>query len=148
MSVPTYQFYDTDVLGKHVHLGVMPVYKTAGAACADIALPRGYEVQPKSGAKLGLKIGFEIPEGYKIVMYPRSSTLMEYGIISPVSIIDWDYKMAEVSFPCFNLTDKPVVLMEGTRVAQIELVPMGIEVEEWKRENNIRSLNGFGGTGK
>ena len=148
MEVLTYQYYDTDPeTGKPINMGIKPVFETAGAACADVAVPVTYTIPPHNGMKLNLRIGFDIPEGYNIIMYPRSSLLIKYGIISPVSKIDWDFKLAPVSVPVFNLTDVPVTFEAGTRVAQIELVPMGVEPIDWERKMVARDLNGFGGTG-
>lgn len=148
MEVLTYQYYDNEEgSNKPINCGIKPVFETAGAACADVAVPIDYTVPPHSGMKLNLRIGFDIPEGYKIKMYPRSSLLVKYGIISPVSIIDWDFKMAPVSVPVFNLSDEPVTFKRGDRIVQIELVPMGVEPVDWERKMVARDLNGFGGTG-
>lgn len=146
-EVLTYQYYDEDENGKRTNMGIKPVFQTKGAACADVAIPREVTIPPNSGAKVDLMIGFDIPQGHKIVMYPRSSLLIKHGLMSPVSIIDWDFKMAKVSWPVWNCSNTWVKLEAGTRVAQVELVPMGIEPVDWIRKDVVRDLNGFGGTG-
>ena len=126
--------------------GKVPVYKTRQAACADVFLPEDVTIEPGKVACPGLQLGFEIPAGNKIVMYPRSSLLVKFGIIQPTSIIDADYSGMEIHAPLYNATDKPVTLKAGDRVAQIELQPY-TRVLDWKFESNERT-GGFGSTGE
>lgn len=126
--------------------GKVPVYKTKQAACADVFLPEDVTIEPGKVACPGLQLGFEIPAGNKIVMYPRSSLLVKFGIIQPTSIIDADYSGMEVHAPLYNATDKPVTLKAGDRVAQIEL-QVYTRVLDWNFESNERT-GGFGSTGE
>ena len=126
--------------------GKVPVYKTKQAACADVYLPEDVTIEPGKVACPGLQLGFEIPAGHKIVMYPRSSLLVKFGIIQPTSIIDADYSGMEIHAPLYNATDKPVTLKAGDRVAQIELQEY-TRVLDWKFEP-IERTGGFGSTGE
>ena len=126
--------------------GKVPVYKTKQAACADVYLPEDVTIEPGKVACPGLQLGFEIPAGDKIVMYPRSSLLVKFGIIQPTSIIDADYSGMEIHAPLYNATDKPVTLKAGDRVAQIELQEYS-RVLDWNFESNERT-GGFGSTGE
>lgn len=126
--------------------GKVPVYKTKQAACADVYLPEDVTIEPGKVACPGLQLGFEIPAGNKIVMYPRSSLLVKFGIIQPTSIIDADYSGMEIHAPLYNATDKPVTLKAGDRVAQIEL-QVYTRVLDWNFESNERT-GGFGSTGE
>ena len=126
--------------------GKVPVYKTKQAACADVYLPEDVTIEPGKVACPGLQLGFDIPAGNKIVMYPRSSLLVKFGIIQPTSIIDADYSGMEVHAPLYNSTDKPVTLKAGDRVAQIELQGY-IRVLDWNFESTERT-GGFGSTGE
>lgn len=126
--------------------GKVPVYKTKQAACADVYLPEDVTIEPGKVAYPGLQLGFEIPAGNKIVMYPRSSLLVKFGIIQPTSIIDADYSGMEIHAPLYNTTDKPVTLKAGDRVAQIEVQPY-TRVLDWNFESNERT-GGFGSTGE
>lgn len=131
------------ILGPH---GKVPVYKTKQAACADVFLPEDVTVEPGKVACPGLQLGFNIPAGNKIVMYPRSSLLVKFGIMQPTSIIDADYSGMEIHVPLYNTTDKPVTLKAGDRVAQIELHEYE-RVLDWNFEDNERT-GGFGSTGE
>ena len=126
--------------------GKVPVYKTKQAACADVYLPEDVTIEPGKVACPGLQLGFEIPAGHKIVMYPRSSLLVKFGIIQPTSIIDADYSGMEIHAPLYNATDKPITLKAGDRVAQIELQEYS-RVLDWKFEP-IERTGGFGSTGE
>lgn len=131
---------------EHGYTGKAPVYKTKEAACADMALPHAVNLNPGEVVRVDLLIGFEIPNGKKLIMYPRSSLLFKYGIMSPTSIIDSDYSGQHVHFIAINFGKEPVVLDRDTRVCQIECVPCE-QVADWERENNERT-GGFGSTGK
>ena len=130
-------------LGGH---GIQPVYKTKEAACADVALPDRLVLKAGEIKMVSLQIGFEIPNGFKIVMYPRSSLMIKYGLVQPTSIIDSDYSGMEVHVPLYNTSDRRIELPAGTRVAQIECVPV-VDCLDWKHEAQTRT-GGFGSTGK
>ena len=130
-------------------IGKRPVFGTTGAACADICTPYEVTVPPHTTMKIDTWIGFSIPEGYKVIMYPRSSLLVKRGLMQPTSIIDRDYT-GHVHVPVHNLTDEPVVLEAGERIAQVECVPamqhkLGVN---WQVKNVARDQEGFGGTGR
>ena len=131
------------ILGPH---GKVPVYKTRQAACADVFLPEDVTIEPGKVACPGLQLGFNIPAGNKIVMYPRSSLLVKFGIMQPTSIIDADYSNMEIHVPLYNTTDKPVTLKAGDRVAQIELHEYE-RILDWNFEDNERT-GGLGSTGE
>lgn len=134
----------------------MPCFMTKGAACADMFLSADVTIPPMDTSKslkdniikVPLDVTFDIPSGFKIVMYPRSSLLIKRGIIQPVSIIDEDYH-GNVHAPLVNITNEPIELKAGERLVQIELqlaMPKGIC--DWDTVESERDQNGFGGTGK
>lgn len=145
IDVETYLMYK-DADGNDIPQGIQPVFKTAGAACADVAAPVKWVIKPHTAEKIPLNVSFIIPKGYYIRMYPRSSLLIKKGLMQPVSIIDNDY-MGNVHVPVFNLTDKEVVIEAGERIAQIELVKCGDRPDSWHKEDGTRDQAGFGGTG-
>ena len=71
--------------------------------------------------------------------------LIKKGLIQPVSIIDSDYSGQHVHIPFVNITDEPVELDKGERVAQIECVP-AYDCVDWSRIEKERD-GGFGSTG-
>ena len=130
----------------HEYAGIIPIYQTMGAACADLELPTDATIPARTAVKIDLLLSFDIPEGYKIVMYPRSSLLMKHNLIQPTSIIDSDYK-GNVHAPLYNPTDTDIHLPKGTRVAQIECVP-AYNTVQWPRKYTKRGNGGFGSTDK
>lgn len=150
ISCPAYLFYEQDAAGNRKQDGIQginPVYMTKGAACADVAVPYDITVRAHTVEKFDLWIGFEIPEGYKVIMYPRSSLLIKYGFMMSVSIIDSDYSGQHVHVPIYNPTDNDIVLEKGARVAQVECTPV-YDCEDWEHKNEERSNGGFGSTGE
>lgn len=146
LNFDTYLYYDTDENGIRTSIGIKPIFMTPGAACADAAIPKQVTIKAGERTKVDLMIGFDIPEGYCLKMYPRSSLLIKHGLLSPVSIIDWDYKYARVSWPVVNVSGEDVTLDAGTRVVQLELCKQS-EPADWERLSTPRDLGGFGGTG-
>ena len=126
--------------------GFMPVYKTKEAACADVLLPEDILINPGRTYKIPLDISFDIPIGFKIVMYPRSSLLVKYSIMQPTSIIDSDYSGMEVHVPLFNAGDCAIAFKRGDAIAQIECVPK-YDCMDWIHKQEVRT-GGFGSTGK
>ena len=112
--------------------GVPPIYATKSAACADVACPCDIEIPPHKSYLVDLLLQLEIPNGMKVVMYPRSSLLIKKGLISPTSIIDPDYR-DNIHVPLFNMTDSP------------EAVPRYHTVDWF--QNNAQRNGGFGSTG-
>ena len=145
VECPCYLFFE-EVDGAKTVQGIQPVYQTKHAACADVAVPIRTIIHPHSTEKVDLWIGFEIPEGYCIKMYPRSSLLLKYDLMSPVSIIDSDYSRMHVHVVLHNLGANLQVLEAGTRVAQIECVPV-YDCDDWAHSNKTRD-GGFGSTGQ
>lgn len=137
---------DTFGQGKVKHIGIRPVYKTRGAAAADIATPLEVRVPPHNTVNISLYIGFEIPVGYCVKLYPRSSLLVKRGLIQPVSIIDQDFSGNMIHAPVHNMTDSEVVLEAGERICQAMLEPV-VDCSDWDHEKNERGAAGFGTTG-
>ena len=125
--------------------GIMPRYMTHGAACADVAIPEDVTLLPGESVKVDLRISFNIPHGFQIKMYPRSSLLVKYNIMQPTSIIDEDYH-GHVHVPLINVGTDEVTLKAGERVAQIEPQEK-IYIPDWPTVDNARDQHGFGGTG-
>lgn len=126
--------------------GQKPYYATKYAACADLEVPKNVTVPAGKAVKVNLLIGFMIPKGYKLLMYPRSSLLIKKGLIQPVSVIDQDYSGQPVHAPLFNPGTTDITLVIGERIAQIECVP-AYDCLSWCRYNEKRN-GGFGSTGQ
>lgn len=128
--------------------GMAPSRKTNDATCFDLYMPVDIEISPKARAVMSLDISFEIPEGYHMVMSPRSSTFVVHGLIIPTSEIDRDYT-GNVHVIAYNTNNAVVKLERGMRLVQVKLqqtVPTMIR-EVTEITETARGDKGIGSTG-
>ena len=139
----------------------LPEYATLGAACFDIAASENVnweiiEVDSEFGmaqavVPTGLK--FEIPEGYRMDIYPRSGWGFKYNIqlANGTGKIDSDYRgEVKVKLIAFgDVTNLPGIT-KGTRIAQGEINKVTQAI--FKKTDNLseteRGQGGFGSTGE
>lgn len=130
----------------------LPQYKTSGSVCADCYcnLASDYiSIPPFGKAKIPLGFALEIPEGYKVVVEPRSSLLQDKSGLNVHGEIDTDYR-GQLMASVINLD--PIHNMEipnGERICQISIVPVYkmefVQVNELSETE--RGEGGFGSTG-
>lgn len=95
-------------------------------------------------------VALEIPEGYHVKIYNRSSNPLKYGLIlsNSVGIIDTHYR-GEVK-GIFHGQGRSHIIHKGDKIMQMELCP--IYDMEFEQANNLsetdRGDGGFGSTGK
>lgn len=133
--------------------GILPTYKTAGAAGADCYahISEGIVLHP--GERIMIPLGFrvEIPEGYEMQIRARSGNAKTHGIaeVNGVGTIDSDYR-GEVGVILINLSPLDFEINPGDRVAQAVIAPVfqakWIETKELSETS--RGAGGFGSTGK
>lgn len=131
---------------------VVPEYKTAGAAgadvCAFIKKPVTLGVGKRSIIPTGLF--FEIPEGYEIQVRPRSGLAAKNGVtvLNTPGTIDSDYR-GELKIILINLGDEDFVINNGERIAQIIISP--VVQADFQLADSLSSTErgacGFGSTG-
>ena len=128
--------------------GESPIYSTKQAAGADIALPKDIVVKAHSIVTwIDLEVGFDIPEGFCIMLQPRSSTSRKWCVLTDTGIIDSDYKLENIHCGLVNVTDEDIIIPKGTRIVQLLILPV-YHATNWKCLNNIRnSKKGSGSTG-
>ena len=130
--------------------GKKPVYKTAGASCADCfaRIPSGYFTLPE-GTRCLVNIGFciELPEGYEAVIRPRSG-LSKIGIDIAYGCIDSDYR-GEGKACVINNSSGDYTINDGDRICQMKIQETGqfdfAEADELSMTE--RGASGFGSTG-
>lgn len=129
----------------------LPDYHSVGAAAFDFVTRETTVVAPKSLGLIPSNVIVQVPEGYALLVLPRSSLPRKKGLICPHSIglIDQDYHgpKDEIFVQVQNVTDQPVTVERGERIAQGLFVKIDraefMEVETLKEE----SRGGFGSTG-
>jgi dUTP pyrophosphatase len=129
----------------------LPVYGTAGAAAFDLAAAEDLEVPAGAIRLVGTGLVIHVPEGYFLAILARSSTPVKRGLIvaNGVGVIDPDYcgPDDEIRIQLLNITEKPVTVRSGDRLAQGILLPAPrVEWEETEVSAG-ESRGGFGSTG-
>ena len=129
----------------------LPAYGTdeaAGfdlAAAHDVVVPAGRIVLVRTGLII------EVPPGHCLAIFARSSTPLKRGlqVANGVGIIDPDYSGPddEVMIQVLNITDAPVEVRRGDRLAQGIILPAPRVM--WDEVTEIREVTrgGFGATG-
>ncbi len=131
---------------------VVPVYKTAGAAGADVCACIKESVTVKSGETVLVPTGlfFEIPEGYEIQVRPRSGLALKNGItvLNTPGTVDSDYR-GELQVILINHSGVDFTINPRDRIAQIVVAPVtqGIFVLADSIGETQRGSGGFGSTG-
>ena len=128
----------------------LPVHKTPGAVAVDLSSRIDLDVMANEIQYVPMNIALKIPDGYFVLLAPRSST-HKLGIqgINGVGIMDRDYcgDEDEYHFAVRNFTDKTVHINKGDRLCQLVLIKCeNFEFNEVDSMSNP-SRGGFGTTG-
>ena len=106
-------------------------------------------VLPKQRALIGTGIVFDIPEDYSIRIHPRSGSSLKQGLIlaNCEAVIDSDYT-EETFVMVHNISDNVIVIVDGDRIAQAELVKdLKVDFVDAERPTSNTRNGGFGSTG-
>ena len=134
---------------KLINGGKMPVFKTAGAVCADCYARTNVDVVIPKGKRKLIPLGFaiELPEGYELQVRPRSGGTAK-GIDIGWGTGDYDYT-GEYMACVINGSDDDFIVHNGDRICQIAIrEALQIEFEEVSEiKETERGSAGFGSTG-
>ncbi len=131
---------------------LLPVYKTSGAAGADVCAFLKEDIVIHNGEYTLVPTGlfFEIPEGYEIQVRPRSGLAFKNGVtvLNTPGTIDSDYR-GELKVLLVNLGKEDFTVKSGDRIAQIILAPVTQAdfVQTQLLSQTERGEGGFGSTG-
>jgi len=129
----------------------LPEPATGGAAGFDLAAAVDIEIPARSIRLVGTGLVIAVPDGHFLGVFARSSTPLKRGLIvaNGVGIIDPDYcgPDDEIKIQVLNVTDAPVTVARGDRLAQGIVLPA--PRIEWEEVQEIArpSRGGFGSTG-
>lgn len=129
----------------------LPTYQTPGSAAFDFVTRETTTVAPHAMGLVPGNIVVKVPEGYALLVLPRSSLPRKKGLICPHSLglIDHDYHgpKDEIFVQVQNVTDQPVIVERGERIAQGLFVK--IDRAEWQEvsSHGAETRGGFGSTG-
>jgi dUTP pyrophosphatase len=129
----------------------LPGYGTKDAAGFDLASAHDLVIGPRQIALVRTGLVIEVPTGYFLAIFARSSTPLKRGLIvaNGVGVIDPDYSGPddEVMIQVMNVTDSEVRIQRGDRLAQGIVLPAPRVL--WEEVSLLREVTrgGFGSTG-
>jgi dUTP pyrophosphatase len=129
----------------------LPAYGTGESAGFDLAAAHDLTIAPRQIALVRTGLVIEVPSGYFLGIFARSSTPLKRGLIvaNGVGVIDPDYSGPndEVMIQVLNFTDRDVRIGRGDRLAQGIVLPAPRVT--WDEVTEIREVTrgGFGATG-
>ncbi len=129
----------------------LPPYATTGAVGFDLVTRETTVIPPGAIGLVPGNVIVKVPRGYALLVVPRSSLPRKKGLICPHSlgVIDQDYHgpKDEIFVQVKNVTDQPVTVERGERIAQGLFVK--VETAEWMEVDGhgAETRGGFGSTG-
>ena len=131
----------------------LPRYQTPGAAGFDLSASADVTIEPGAIALVPTGLVIAVPDGHFLAIFARSSTPRRRGLMvaNGVGVIDADYcgEHDEIKVQVINVTQAPVTVVKGDRIAQGLLIP--VTRAEWQEADGpLRdgSRGGFGATGR
>lgn len=128
----------------------LPEYKTEGAIGCDLYARETVVVKPKTVGKVPTNVVVGTPKGYMCMLVSRSSTPLRKGLMPANGFGAGDPDFCgpedEYQYLAYNITDEPVTVQRGERIAQLIFVK--VERAEWQEANVIgKTRGGLGSTG-
>lgn len=129
----------------------LPRYESAGAVGFDLITRVTTVIEPGKIALVPGNVIVRVPDGYALLVLPRSSLPRKKGLVCPhsIGVIDQDYHGTddEILVQVRNITDEPVTVERGERIAQGLFVR--VDRAEWVEvdSHGAETRGGFGSTG-
>lgn len=150
MNTPTYT--QTTVKIKRVDQSLpLPKYETNGSVGFDFIAREDMIIPSRKIARIPANVIVQVPQGYALIIAPRSSTPVKKGLLFPHSmgVIDQDYcgENDEILIQVYNFTDSDVSVERGERIAQGLFIKC--DQLQWEEVDTMseQSRGGFGSTG-
>lgn len=136
---------------KKINIGAkLPQKAHESDACFDFFLPTPVICYPYSMSKIKTGIAMELPEGYHLALYMRSSwSKKSLRLSNCVGIVDNHYR-GEIIAYFDNNSAQTVLIEDGERFLQgmlVKDIPVAFEQVE-ELSDSDRGDGGFGSTGK
>ena len=129
----------------------LPAYGTTESAGFDLAAAHDLVIASRQIALVRTGLVIEVPSGYFLGIFARSSTPLKRGLMvaNGVGVIDPDYSGPhdEVMIQVLNITDGDVQVRRGDRLAQGIVLPAPRVTWDEVSELREQTRGGFGATG-
>jgi dUTP pyrophosphatase len=133
------------------YIGTQPTRAYSDDAGLDLTVQGDWTIPPHQFVDVDLGCSVKAPEGYWTLLIGRSSTLRKRGLLVATGVIDTGYT-GELYAGCFNLTNEPVHIKHGERLAQLILFKNQTEQATLQQVPyhgaTERGNRGFGSSGK
>jgi dUTP pyrophosphatase len=139
--IPTKRLHPDAKLPKYAHAGPW------GDLAADLYSVHEATVEPRKTALVATGLAMAFPEDYGALVEDRSGLAVR-GVTTLAGVIDPGYR-GELKVVLTNVTDAPVTLAAGDRIAQLRIVQkLQAQFEEVDDlDATHRGDGGFGSTG-
>lgn len=128
----------------------MPEYKTSGACAFDLAILEDRMLMPNERYLFPTGLVVNVPDDHVLLLVPRSSNAKKgIRLSNGIGVIDSDYcgPNDELKLSLHNVTEAPITLRAGERIAQGFFLPVTraefFEPDTWTGKDR----GGFGTTG-
>lgn len=129
----------------------LPKHESSGAVGFDFLTRETTTIEPRAIGLVPGNVIVQVPEGYALFIVPRSSLPRKKMLVCPhsIGVIDQDYHGPEdeILVQVQNISDSPVTVERGERIAQGIFVK--VEQAEWEEVDGhgAETRGGFGSTG-
>jgi dUTP pyrophosphatase len=129
----------------------LPTPATEGAAGFDLTAAESVTIPPQAIRLVGTGLVIAVPRGHFLGIFARSSTPLKRGLIvaNGIGVVDADYcgPTDEIRIQLLNITDTPVEVQVGDRLAQGIVLPAPAITWDEVDAMDGPSRGGFGSTG-
>ena len=135
--------------------GRMPAGGKPGDAGLDLFVSEPVVIEPGQFVDVPCSVAVGLPAGWWGLITGRSSTMRSRGLLVTQGVIDTGYR-GLLFAGVYNLSDEPVAVAAGERLAQLILLPnvrsrrVGrLRLRRvWQLGETVRGVGGFGSTGR
>jgi dUTP pyrophosphatase len=128
---------------------ILPTKAHAGDLGYDLYAQAPMVIYPGDVGLVPTGISVQFPEGYGALLRDRSSVATKQYLFVVAGVIDNGYT-GEIKIALYNSSEEIVNITEGSKIAQMILIPtVNFEIEEVTETTSVdgRGSNGFGSTG-
>ncbi len=130
--------------------GVMPFRTYDDDAGLDLVVSEATTILPGTFQDVPCGLAVELPHWSWGLVTGRSSALRKRGLLVHSGVIDAGYR-GPIYSGAWNMTDQPVVVEKGERIAQLILIANGtrrvVPIQVEQLNPSARGESGFGSTG-